>query len=579
MQYETQIRNSRVLVVDDLVANVSLLENVLQRLGYKNFRGVTDPREVFAIVEEWQPDLIILDLAMPYLTGFEILEGLRSKEAQEEWIPVLILSGETDPGTKRKALAAGATEFLAKPFDTSEVILRIRNLLLMRILHSELRDQNRVLEQKVVERTKTLRERTAELEQALSELTQTQKQLVQQERLRAFGEMAGGVAHDFNNVLLCVIGYTDLILENPAILEKKETALGFMQTMNTAGHDASRIVARLREFYRPRDQSEILVLVSMNGLIEEVIPLTQPKWKAQAMATGRVIDLELDLMELPPVSCHPAEIREVIVNLIFNAVDAMPQGGTITLRTRYTQRGVSIGVSDTGTGMTEEVRQRCMEPFFSTKGDTGTGLGLAMVFGIIKRHDGTVEVESEVGKGTTVWIYLHAHAGEIAGVYDEEIQLGRSLRILAVDDDPMARDVVGRYLEADGHEVVSAASGAEAMELFKSETFDLVITDHVMPGMTGIQLAGAIRSASEHQPIILLTGYSDPAFDLAPAAAGVDTVSKTVTRRDLRHAIAKLMGAGSRPSDTDGAGGVVPDACAAEPHRNLNPNAEPLAIS
>ena len=548
MQYEAQIRNSRVLVVDDVVSNVTLLENVLQRLGYKHFRGVTDSREAFATIEEWQPDLIVLDLAMPHLSGFEILDGIRSHESQEDWVPVLILTGETDPGTKRKALAAGATEFLAKPFDASEIVLRIRNLLLMRILHSELRDQNRVLERKVEERTKTLQERTSELELALSELKQTQNQLVQQERLRAFGEMAGGVAHDFNNVLLCVIGYTDLILENPAILQKQETALGFMQTMNTAGHDASRIVARLREFYRPRDQSEILVLVSLNALIEEVIPLTQPKWKAQALAKGRVVDLELDLVELPTVSCHPAEIREVIVNLIFNAVDAMPSGGTITLRTRHRDGVVSIGVSDTGTGMSEDVRRRCMEPFFSTKGDKGTGLGLSMVFGIIKRHEGHVEIESELGKGTTFWIHLKAHTGEISGPVDEQVQIGRPLRILTVDDDPMARDVVTRYLEADGHEVVSAVSGFDALERFQADNFDLVITDHVMPGMTGSQLAATIRDAAPNQPIILLTGYSDPAFDLASAANGVNTVSKTVTRKDLRHAIAKLMGSGE-PSD------------------------------
>lgn len=544
MQYETQIRNSRVLVVDDIVSNVTLLENVLQRLGYKNFRGITDSREVFAAIEEWQPDLIILDLAMPHFSGFEILERIRSHESSEEWVPVLILTGETDPGAKRKALAAGATEFLAKPFDASEIVLRIRNLLLMRILHSELRGQNRVLEHKVEERTKTLQERTKELELTLAELKQTQKQLVQQERLRAFGEMAGGVAHDFNNVLLCVIGYTDLILENPAILQKQETALGFMRTMNTAGHDASRIVARLREFYRPRDQSEILVLVSLNALIEEVIPLTQPKWKAQALASGRVVDLELDLQELPTVSCHPAEIREVIVNLIFNAVDAMPSGGTITLRTRDNNGVVSIGVSDTGTGMSEEVRQRCMEPFFSTKGDKGTGLGLSMVFGIIKRHEGHVEIESELGKGTTIWIHLKAHTGEVTSVSDDEIQIGRPLRILTVDDDPMARDVVTRYLEADGHEVISAVSGFDALDRFQAEKFDLVITDHVMPGMTGAQLAATIRGAAPNQPIILLTGYSDPAFDLASATNGVNTVSKTVTRKDLRHAIAKLMGSG-----------------------------------
>ena len=540
MHHETRLRNSKILIVDDHVANVTLLQNVLNRLGYTNLQGLTDSRQVFTTVKTWDPDLLILDLAMPYMTGFEILEVLRMAEIRDDSLPVLVLTAEADPATKRKVLAAGANEFIAKPFDTSEIILRIRNLLMMRLLQQQLRDQNRILEDKVAARTKTLKERTSELEQAVSELKTTQHQLIQQERLRAFGAMAGGVAHDFNNVLFCVIGYTDLIINNPEILDNKETVLSFMSAMNTAGQDASRIVARLREFYRPRDESEILIPFDLNKLLEDVIPLTQPKWKAQAMAEGRDIDVRLDLTPTPQVSCHPAEIREVIINLLFNAVDAMPTGGTVTLLSRVVDDTVSLGVSDTGVGMSEEVRQRCMEPFFSTKGEKGTGLGLSMVFGIIKRHEGIVEIESEEGQGTTFWIRLPVRAGLSFFEVGEDVPISRPLHVLTVDDDNTARDVIARHLEADGHTVVQASSGFEAMEKFQTDNFELVITDHAMPGMTGVQLVKTIRSAAPDQPVILLTGYSDPAF-IAAERPTVSTVSKSISGKELRRAVANAI--------------------------------------
>ncbi len=257
MEYEKLARNSRIMVVDDVIANVSLLENILNRMGYKQIRSITDSRQVAEAVEEWRPDLVVLDLAMPHLDGFDIMEKLRVEVPKQDWVPVLVLTADTQADTKRKALAAGATEFLSKPFDISEIMLRIRNLLLMRIFHLELRNQNRLLEYRVEARTKSLSERTAELEEALSQLKRTQQQVVQQERFRAFGEMAGGIAHDFNNVLMCVIGYTDLLLSDDKILAEGETAKKFLRTMNTAGHDAAKIVGRLRNFYRPREESDV----------------------------------------------------------------------------------------------------------------------------------------------------------------------------------------------------------------------------------------------------------------------------------------------------------------------------------
>jgi CheY-like chemotaxis protein len=183
--YDAQIRSSRILLVDDVVSSVTLLQNVLQRLGFKEVRSVTDPREVFAALDEWKPDLIVLDLAMPHIHGLHLLQHLREQETETDFTPVLVLTGNMQPETRRKALQSGASDYLLKPFESSEIVLRIRNLLLVRVLQAELRNQNVLLEEKVAERTKALSERTAQLERALAELKEMETQMLEQERFRA----------------------------------------------------------------------------------------------------------------------------------------------------------------------------------------------------------------------------------------------------------------------------------------------------------------------------------------------------------------------------------------------------------
>jgi CheY-like chemotaxis protein len=320
--------------------------------------------------------------------------------------------------------------------------------------------------------------------------------------------MAGGIVHDFNNALMSIIGYSELLLQDASLADDRGLLHHYLKTMNTAGRDASHVVSRLRDFYRPREESDVFTAVAINDLIKEIVPLTKPKWHGQALETGRVIRLELDLQKVPHVLGNGAELRETLMNLIFNAVDAMPDGGVITMRSEIHADTVKIEVADTGVGMTEEVRQRCLEPFFSTKGVQGTGLGLAMVFGIIRRHEGTLDIDSTPGKGATFCLTLPCyHSSHPEG---EEVRLtsDRLLRILVVDDEPYARDVVAQYLRTDGHRVVTAADGIEATQRVVTEDFDVVITDHGMPGMSGVQLAETTRRLDPTKAIILLTGYT-----------------------------------------------------------------------
>jgi len=529
------LKKARILIVDDGVANISLLTNILGRIGYHTIKSVTDSREVFVQISEFRPDLIILDLMMPHLDGFEVMQQLEPLIPRETYLPILVLTADVTPATKRKALAGGATDLLHKPFDASEIFMRIRNLLLTRFLHLELQNQNQLLDEKVTERT-------GELASALDELRQTQARIVQQERLRAFGEMAGGVVHDFNNALMSVIGYSELLLQDPALLDDKPTVLDYLKTMNTAGRDASHVVSRLRDFYRPREDADVFVALNLNDVIEEAVALTQPKWKDQALASGRTIAIELHLQKIPPIAGNASELREALTNLVFNAVDAMPNGGTITLRTQRNGDRVIFETNDTGTGMNEETRTRCLEPFFSTKAEQGTGLGLSMVFGIIQRHDGKLEIESEEGFGTTFRISFASQVELFQDNAGQALEPSRRLRILVVDDEAVARDVVTKYLRADGHEVLNAINGADAVARFGREDFDLLVTDQGMPGMTGVQLAVAVKQIKVGQPVILLTGFSDPTLARHELPTGVDLVlTKPIPQKALRLALSQLL--------------------------------------
>jgi signal transduction histidine kinase len=393
---EATLREAHILMVDDEVSSTCLMTNFLHRIGYMQLHSINDSTRVFETIEDFAPDLILLDLSMPGLDGFEILNALRADRKNEQ-IPVLVLTGDPTAQAKRRALAAGATDLLAKPFDPSEVSMRIRNLLQAHFLRLEIQDQNQMLEERV-------HERTSELESAIADLNAAQRKLVQHERLSAFGEMAGGVVHDFSNALMSIIGYSEMLITNAAARTDEATALDYLRIINTAGRDGAHVVSRLRDFYRPRGAADLFEPLDLKEIVVQSIAQAKPRCATRE--NGREIRFETDLCDSANVSGIGAELREVLTNLIFNAVDAMPVAGVITLRTRRQGSDVIAEVSDTGDGMTAEVRERCLEPFFSTKGDQGTGLGLAMVFGIIKRHQGTLEIESEPGKGTTVRIRL-----------------------------------------------------------------------------------------------------------------------------------------------------------------------------
>jgi signal transduction histidine kinase/CheY-like chemotaxis protein len=392
-----------------------------------------------------------------------------------------------------------------------------------------------------------------ELETAYNELRQTQATVLQQERLKALGQMASGIAHDVNNALSPVVGFSDIILRGDYGLDAKGKK--YLKYIRTAGEDIAHIVARLREFYRTREENESLLQLNLNNLVDQVVEMTRPRWRDIPQSNGITIEVETelaaDISQLPGIE---SEVREALTNLVLNAVDAMPKGGKITLRTRMLRpqnggkypRQIAVEVSDSGMGMNEETRKRCLEPFFSTKGKRGTGLGLAMVYGVMKRHEGGIEILTELGKGTTFRLLFPVRANLCKDVEEENPLPIEPLQILCIDDEPLLRELIKEILERDGHEVEVSDSGQSGLDEFRmarerGRPFDVVITDLGMPYLDGRQVAKAVKQESPSTPVVMLTGWGAFMKEDGNTPEQVDgIISKPPRSRDLREMLSRL---------------------------------------
>ena len=394
------------------------------------------------------------------------------------------------------------------------------------------------------------------LQQAYDDLRQTQQTVMQQERLRALGQMASGIAHDINNAISPVSLYTESLLEREPNLSDR--ARSYLTTIQRAIDDVAGTVARMREFYRQRETQLTLARVDLNRTIQQAIDLTHARWSDLPQQRGIMVDLHTELSPTPAeVMVADGELRDALTNLIFNAVDAMPEGGKLTLRTRLIEaeipdggRQIHVEVSDTGIGMDEATRRRCLEPFFTTKGDRGSGLGLAMVYGMVQRHSAELQIDSEPGHGSTFrLVFPEAAADAGATVRMPTALVTQRLRILLVDDDPMLIKSLEDILQGDGHQVTVANGGQAGIDAFTNSVaagnpFAVVITDLGMPHVDGRRVAAAIKAASASTPVILLTGWGQRLIaenDIPPHVNRV--LNKPPRLHDLRSALAEVTAA------------------------------------
>ena len=333
---------------------------------------------------------------------------------------------------------------------------------------------------------------------------EVEQQLQQSEKLTALGHLAGGIAHDFNNLLQAILGYAQLMRQKSQDVEFVDRSL---KVVEAAALDGTETVRRIQTFARLRPEEEF-VAVDVNKIVQDTIALTRPRWEEKIAHDSLPLELRLDLGTVGPIRGRPARLTELLTNLFLNALDAMPDGGTLTIATRKERDDATIMVKDTGVGMSEQVRKRVFEPFFSTKGEAGSGLGLSMAYSIARRHDGDLSVESEPGRGAAFTLRLpitgeRTETGAPLGVP----LVRRQARVLVVDDDPKVLSALCEMLKSAGHTVTPAPSGAVGLATYAPGRFDMVLTNLGMAGMNGWQVAERLRAADRGVRILFITGW------------------------------------------------------------------------
>ena len=379
----------------------------------------------------------------------------------------------------------------------------------------------------------------------MTETKQLRERLADTERLSALGELASGVAHDFNNLLGAILGRTQLLRKRGFEPDVDRD----MAVVEKAAKDGRETVRRIQEFSRVRTDRPVST-VDLSEIIRDAVEITRTRWKNEAERRNIAIHVHLDCQEVPPVLGNAHELREVYTNLILNAVDAMPNGGDLTLRCDSDGDVVHSEVVDTGVGMPDEIRRHLFDPFFTTKGQGGTGLGMSVAYGIVTRHDGTIEVESHLGQGTKFTLGFPACEAriEVRGGDGASLpHLVRPGRILVIDDETSIAQLLEDALTGVGHTVEIAVSGREGVEMATLSDFDLVMTDLGMPDMSGWEVATTIRRERPNVPIVLVTGWGTTLSADEVERCGINAVvHKPFEIQELLDTAARVLGVDPR---------------------------------
>lgn len=597
---------ARILVAEDSATQAQHLQYFLEKRGYA-VAIASDGRRALDAIASFDPTLVISDVVMPEMTGYELCHRIKT-DGSLGHLPVILVTTLSDPHDVIRGLECGADHFILKPYDEKHLLdrveyvlanrqmqrqadadkvieiffngqkhsitsdrLQILNLLLstyeaairrnrelgeiqvaLRQSNADLQALARDLDNRVRVRTRELEASNEALRRANASLHHSQQAAMEQERLRALGQMASGIAHDINNAISPITLYTDSLIEREPGLSP--AGRDQLQTIQRAINDVAQTVARMREFYRPRESVAQLRQLSLNTLASQVLILTKARWSDQAQQRGVTIELVEDFAaDLPDIQGADSQIRDALTNLIFNALDAMPEGGRLGLYTGVSavvgqggERRAFLAVSDSGCGMDHETRKRCLEPFFTTKGDRGSGLGLPMVYGMTQRHGAELQIDSAPGAGTTVRILfpIRAVAAQPTIPAQPLSAPHRALRLLLVDDDALLLGTLRDVLVSEGHAVVTAPGGQEGIDAFRSafeqdQPFDAVVTDLGMPRVDGRQVARSIRVIAPQTPIIMLTGWGQIPDDGQEQQIHVDhLLGKPPRLKDLRKVLA-----------------------------------------
>jgi PAS domain S-box-containing protein len=657
----SRLDNNCILIVDDQPLNLKILSSLLTEEEYQ-VQTAQDGESALEIARESPPNLILLDVRLPDIDGYEVCERLKADEMTRD-IPVIFISAMGETHDKVLAFNAGAVDFMTKPLHIEEVLARVETHLVLKAVQDQLEAKNAQYEREIVERRRAeaeLREsetRYRMLSELISDIAYSihiepngsltskwmtgaitpitgytldeliakgdwqalihpddmaiaieqlrvhisnqpevaeyriitkageirwvraygrpiwseqerrvtgligavqditarrnlERQMQQQERLAAVGQLAGGIAHDFNNLLTSIILYTQILQSKPHL---PPDLAPHIDTILDEARRAAELVQQILDFGR-RSMIETLSM--------DMAPLTEKTVDILRRTLPENIHLSLDVSGTEHViKADPTRIQQVLMNLVTNARDAMPDGGELRIGLAHVnlKRGqeapvaempigewVQITVSDTGTGMTEKVQAHLFEPFFTTKpAGEGTGLGLAQVYGIVRQHEGYIAVETQQEQGTSFSIYLPAYAGAAQAHPDRPPPppAGKGEVILLVEDEERLREVGAEILQSLGYQVLTAANGKQALDAYRSAaSIDLIITDVVMPTMGGVELIQELIKIDPHVKALAITGYTLTVDKRELKEAGIiDVVTKPFDAATLGSIISRVL--------------------------------------
>jgi PAS domain S-box-containing protein len=492
----------------DYIAGVSILRNITGRK--KAEREIREARDFLKSVIEGSRDGILITDERGYITSLNTANEKMTKFKKEEVIgkhSSIFLSEDEETRKNIRVIIAGLFE---KGFASYETKQKTKD---GRIINVEC-NCSMIRDDKgdYIAGVSIIRD--------ITERKKMEQQLLQSEKLKSLGELAGGVAHDFNNVLAAILGRVQLLkmqLKPPLGKQEKRKSLlelkKSLEIIERASLDGAETVRRIQEFSRRSVDDKVFTQVSINELIDDALEFTRVRWKNEAESKGIKIRIKKELSPLAPALGSPSELREVFTNLINNAIDVMPQGGEIRVKSFMDDNIVVIRIVDTGNGIPKDIKDRIFDPFFTTKGVPSTGLGLSVSYGIINRHRGTITVDSVEGEETTFTIKFPITKKTGKGEVKEEkvIPIKRKqkkARILVIEDEEDIRQLLRDILTDAGHKVEVANDGSEGIEIFKKKKFDLVFTDLGMPVMSGWEVTEKIKSINDKVPVALITGWN-----------------------------------------------------------------------
>jgi signal transduction histidine kinase len=545
----------KILIVDDRKENLVALRQVLHGVEAEIIEA-SNGNEALAATLDYTFAMAILDVMMPGMSGFELARHLRGDDATRLMPIVFVTAAYPDEHHVFGGYEAGGIDYIVKPYAPEVLLAKVRIFLEMDRQRQELQRHRDQLEMLVAERTAKLEHELAERKRSEEERRKLQDQLVQAQKMESVGTLAGGIAHDFNNILTSIIGYAHWTLMNiPEDSPLRQNIERILEAADRAAHLTSDLLLFSRKRACEREA------IDLNDVVDKAETFLQRMIGEDIMLKSMLHDGPL------PILADGHQLGQVLMNLAVNARDAMGGGGGLTLQTNrvvldedfvaaqgYGKPGVFalLAVSDSGTGMDAATRLRIFEPFFTTKEvGKGTGLGLAVVYGIVKQHDGFITVDSEPGDGTTFSVYLPlmtAQLPEEACPRQDEAIVGGSETILLAEDDELVRNLVVCVLMQAGYTVIEAVNGEDAVQKFRDYTgsIQLLLLDLIMPRMNGKEACDEIRKVRPEVKVIIVSGYApDIVMQKASFDDGIRLVYKPVTPMDLLKAVrSKLDGGG-----------------------------------